>query len=95
MNKKCKWGNWTYDDSNQILRYESHGSDCEIDLVEVRTSAAMLDWIFQLRHKSWITAQDLADLLEAFDDLLDPQANYCSWGEEQNPEVLEILEAKP
>jgi hypothetical protein len=95
MTKKSKWGNWTYDESNKTLDYRNPDGDYyEIDLVRVRTSAAMLDWIFQLRHKCWITAQDLADLLEAFDDLLDPQANYCSWEEEQHPNVLRILESE-
>lgn len=40
----------------------------------------MLDWIFQVHSKTWATPQDIYGLIEAFDDLLYPQANLGSGG---------------
>lgn len=60
--------------------YTAFWGDYEIDLERVRDSAAMLDWIFQIRGKSWATSRVMRDLIEAFDDLFKPQANLCSNG---------------
>jgi hypothetical protein len=57
-------------DTNRGYRYF-------IDLTRMRTSAAALDWIIQLRKKSWATSRDIGDLVAAVRDLLDPQANMC------------------
>jgi hypothetical protein len=42
------------------------------------TSAAMLDWIFQVSNKRWCTAEDSGDLLEALRDIFSPQGRLCS-----------------
>jgi hypothetical protein len=52
--------------------------DYEIDLERVRDSAAMLDWIFQIRGKSWASSRVMRDLLEAFHSIFYPQASLCS-----------------
>lgn len=52
-----------------------------IDLEEIDSSAAVLDWIFQIvGTKDWATAEVVEDLLRAFRDVLDPQKNYCADG---------------
>jgi hypothetical protein len=51
----------------------------------------MLDWIFQLNHKNRFgdsiygnENQDLiGDLVQALDDIFNPQANCCSRGKEK------------
>ena len=48
----------------------------------MNSAAQMLDWIFRINKKSreMYPAQDLADLLQALQDILDPQANLCGGG---------------
>lgn len=86
-----RFGNWVYDPELMTLTYEPYGY--EIDLEKVTSSAEMLDWIFQVNGKEWGRA-NMRDLIDAFDRLLSPQANYCSWGEEQNPNPTEILKER-
>lgn len=71
------WGNWTFDP--KILTLTHSQENYEIDLEEIHSSAAILDWIFQVHMKSWADAGAVNDLLQALDDILKPQANYCSF----------------
>jgi hypothetical protein len=71
-----RWGNWVFNPSNLTLTHSTEGY--EIDLEEIHSSAAILDWIFQVQGKDWADAKTMHDLLRAFDDILNPQANYCS-----------------
>jgi hypothetical protein len=72
-----RWGNWVFNPKHLTLTHSPE--DYEIDLETIHSSAAILDWIFQIQRKVWATAQTLHDLLRAFRDILDPQANYCSF----------------
>jgi hypothetical protein len=58
--------------------YTAFWGDYEIDLERACDSAAMLDWIYQIRGKGWASARVMKDLLEAFHDILHPQGNLCS-----------------
>jgi hypothetical protein len=60
----------------------------EVDLEEMTTSAQMLDWIFQIRRKTWCTSEDAGDLLQLLDRLLHPQSSLCSGGTERGPIVV-------
>ncbi len=42
----------------------------------------MLDTIFQIRQKHFISAQDMGDFVNALFDLFDPQENLCPIGQE-------------
>ncbi len=77
------WGGWIYDWRIHVLRHTTERY--EIDLERCRTSAEILDWISQVQKKGWATPQLVGDMVEALDDLLNFQANYCSWGAEQGP----------
>jgi len=96
--RKSQWGKWVFDRKNCTLTYDPERTGYEIDLEEIHTSAEMLDWVFQLWNKIWIQEDDpqgIADLIAAFDDLLYPQSNYCSFGKDKrvlNPK--EIIEEK-
>jgi hypothetical protein len=72
-----KWGNWTYLPSTRQLRYANR---YHIELLECTTSAALLDRIFQVSKKVWLTTQDRSDMIEALDYLLDPQGTVCGMG---------------
>lgn len=85
------FGLWKYRKSNLTLWCQKY--QYEIDLEKITDSAKMLDWIFQVNSKTW--AQDdpavMSDLINALDDLLEPQANYCSWAKDKSANPKSIL----
>ena len=44
------------------------------------TTGDMLDWIFQVNMKSWATREDVGYLIEALNDIFNPQSTLCSGG---------------
>lgn len=87
----ANWGSWLYDHSNFTLTWHDPEGEYEIDLETITTSAEMLDWIFQVQGKGWMTAKGLADLLQAFEDLLHPQSNLCSGGRDKTMDPKQVL----
>jgi hypothetical protein len=76
-----RWGKWTFDDTTFTLVLNGEGEgDYEIDLESITDSAAMLDWIIQLRIKTWATNDIIGDLLSAFEDIFQPQDTLCGGG---------------
>ena|ERR1035441_292826 len=73
-----RWGNWRFVRKNLTLDWKNGRSTYYVDLETIRDSASMLDWIFQFRTLAAATDEDTANLLAAFRDTLDPQANLCS-----------------
>jgi hypothetical protein len=53
----------------------------------------LLDWIFQVQGKNWGDAQTIYDLLNAFEDTLHPQQNYCSFEEDKKADGGELARA--
>jgi hypothetical protein len=83
------WGNWQYDAKVMVLTYLPE--DYEIDLEQCTTSAKTMDRIFQLCNKTWLSAKDGGDMLQALNDLLDPQANLCSFGQDKKFDATKHL----
>lgn len=77
-----KWGNWHFDSRQLTLTHATE--KYEIDLEDIHSSADILDWIFQILGKKWGDAATVYDLLVAFEEILSPQENYCSFGEDKN-----------
>jgi len=69
------WGAWKFNPDNLTIVWKG---SYEIDLEQINSSAKMLDWIFQCKKSQ--RADDLQDLIAAFRDIFNPQANCCSWG---------------
>lgn len=86
------WGNWRYDAKRMVLRHVPH--NYQIDLLDCSTSSKTLDWIFQMESKMWMTHKDKGNLLDALDDLIDPQATLCSRGASKTLDVKKHLTAK-
>jgi len=63
-----------------VLTWKGDPEHYSIPLAEIKDSAKMLDWIFQLRMKTWVTNDIMGDLLTAFQDLYRPQATLCGAG---------------
>src|SRR5262245_58869442 len=68
-----QWGDWQLDAMTLTLVLQSGRHHYEVYLNEIRDSADMLDWIFQLRMKAWATNEIIGDLISAFEDLFRPQ----------------------
>ena len=72
-----RWGLWRVDFPRLVL--ENVETFCEIDLDRTYDAAGILDWIAQLNEKSYLSAKDIGDLVQAIDDLtgLGLQASVC------------------
>lgn len=88
------WGKWRYNAHNLTLEYGNGFNPYYLDLEECKNSAGLLDWIFQVCNKSWMTTDERGHLLEAIDDLLHPQANLCSFGVDRKFDVTAYLRGK-
>jgi hypothetical protein len=75
------WGPWVFHADTLTLCHEHEYY--EIDLEDLDTCAGLLDCLFQITAKVWCSPEDAGCLIEAFRELLNPQANLCSFGQEQ------------
>jgi hypothetical protein len=77
---KNGWGNWKLDINNLELVFQFENIEYPIPLDRCNDSAQILDWIYQIYAKSWAKAQDMYDLLSAFNDIVRVQEQICSFG---------------
>lgn len=70
---------WRLEDGKYIVH---RVNGYEIELERCKTSAQVLDWIFHIYPKTWVTPKTMYDLLTHLQKHVDPQATLCSWGEE-------------
>ena len=75
-----KWGGWWLNAETLALDFDGPEGHYEINLEAITDSAIMLDWIFQMRTKSWATNEIMGDLLSAFQAILRPQGSLCGQG---------------
>jgi len=85
-----RWGDWWYNADNFTLEYK-YWELYYVDLERCNTSAELADWVFQIANKGWGTPEVLGHLIQALDDLLEPQANLCSCGRSKTMNVREYL----
>ncbi len=76
-----RFGAWIFSLQDLTLTHED--TDYEIDLEELNTAADILDTLLQVGEKTWCSFEAAGQLMQAIAYLLDPQANVCSFGEEQ------------
>lgn len=90
-----RWGRWVLDLERFCLvhsgrptvrigpdfkPYIAFRGSYECDLEYVRTSARLLDFIFQVRGSIWGIKGGIQDLVNALHDILYPQSSLCSNG---------------
>lgn len=82
-----KWGNWKLqkDGSLQLQTNTSRW----IDLRRCVDSAEILDWIFHYQGR--LSAQDLADMVQALEDVLEPRTNYCGNGQGKRHRPVDLV----
>jgi hypothetical protein len=98
------WGPWHLDKRTWVLWISPpgyHGERYEVDLDMCLTSAQVLDWICQVARKkgsAWggndpaVHNAIVAGLVEALNDVLQPQANLCSCGTSKELTEADIRE---
>jgi len=71
-----KWGSWMFNRQNLTLQHFMEGHignegfiDYEVDLEECIHAPSILDWILQIANKTWITADDIGNLVLALNQL--------------------------
>jgi hypothetical protein len=81
------FGGWHLDQRQACVYYvDPAGRELYwIGLGRCRTSAAVLDWIAQVSHKTWASPTCVAGLVRILDDVLHLQASLCSCGRERGP----------
>ncbi len=90
---------WRYDRKTNFLSIEGKPPRgfpiaYSFDVSGKNTSAKLLDLIVQVSKKRWATDSILSDLVRKLDDLLDIQANVCSWGKDKNFDAVGHLEGR-
>jgi hypothetical protein len=89
---------WKYDPTRMTLDYLDHYGRLryDVDLEDMTTSAACLDWIFQVAGKGWCSDEALGQLVRQINQRLQPQQTLCSFGVEKGPiNAAAILTAPP
>lgn len=88
------WGPWRLRRNTRELYLDSEAHvDCQhytIQLDGLDRSAELLDFICQVAAKTWADADTVAGLVWALSDILDPQANICSWGKDRTISPADI-----
>lgn len=64
------WGKWVYNKTHHTLYFDPSNINYEIRLKEIHTAEELADWLAQLSEKTWMTAADFGDFLEAIDDFI-------------------------
>jgi len=85
-----RWGVWGLDANRLVLVHTL--KRYEIDLETIDSSAAMLDWIFQLQAR--LSPQEMVDLLSALNDIFRPQENLCSGGADMRINPTKFLQQR-
>lgn len=81
MSTTLTWGRWTLNPSNACLETDitvSGGPIYQVSVDDMKDSASILDWIYQIEEKTWASSQDVGDLVRAIVEILG--RNVCGGG---------------
>ena len=87
-----EWGHWKLDTSTLELIHTEDGYP--IDLECITASAPMLDVIFQVVGKTWCSTEDAGHLIQAFEDIFQPQGRLCGCGIDKTIDASDFLKRK-
>jgi hypothetical protein len=84
---------WRYDAERLVLELHDEAGRWlyEVDLERCRTSAEVLDWIFQVTKKRWATDAVIGGLVRELERLFDPQSTLCTAGKDRGPLDVKAL----
>jgi hypothetical protein len=89
----ASWIDWRLDADHLVLGcFNPKGPvPYEVDLNRCRTSAEVLDWIFQLRGKGWAQGRSVSGFIAALNDVVHPQEFLCSSGQPKEITSAELI----
>ena len=91
VNERLQPHGWFWDRERASLRKQRDNDTIySVPLTDMTTSANALDWIFQLRQKTWVSDAEIGAIIYALDELLQPQACLCSNGIEHGPIDVQV-----
>jgi hypothetical protein len=76
IERRTLWGSWTLNRKTNELGYPP--AAYWIPAEQLQSATNLLDWIFQLNSKSWVTPQLMKDFLDAVEDLVHPQSSIVN-----------------
>jgi hypothetical protein len=80
----ARWGGWRLEGLMLCYpAYPAYPGLYPVDVERFTTSAQVLDMIMQVAKKRWADDECLAGLVRALNDILEPQANLCSFGSDK------------
>lgn len=81
--RPTQWGIWKLVASDyELVAIDSElGKIYSLDLEDFTDSAMVLNDIFQVRAKTWANDKVVYDLLQAIQDIFDPQSTLCGFGD--------------
>jgi hypothetical protein len=87
------WGRWRLQTSDMTLRLEDKGRWIyEFDLEKKHTPGTILDFIFQINGKVYVTSEDIGDFVEALEDITgNAQGVFCPFGTSRQAIPAKIL----
>jgi hypothetical protein len=92
------WGDWVLEadgrSSPHLVLKINRRAKYAINLSSIDGSAEMLDWLFQLRMKRWVTNDIMGDLLSAFQDIFRPQQMLCGAGKDKHLDAESFLKKR-
>ena len=90
MSETLTWGRWTFNPTTACLETEIFpgGPTYQVLADEMKDSASILDWIYQIEEKTWASSQDVGDLVSAAVEIFG--RGVCSRGTDHpiNPKVI-------
>jgi hypothetical protein len=73
-----QWGAWKLNTLNFTLECTAPESGgYYIDLEEIDSARTMLDWLFHIEPKSWVTSEMVGDLVRAFEEVFHARSLFC------------------
>ena len=85
-------GPWRFDPASLCIDNVETGY--YINLLELKDSAGVLDWIIQISHKTWASDSDLGKLVRLIDRILGLQENICGSGVDKWVDVKDLIERR-
>ena len=82
-------GDWSIDEDGWLSLPLRPDELAVVGFEWCNSSAQILDWIFHYRSR--LSSQEMASLLQAFEVILNPRQNYCSFGQDKRANGLDLL----
>jgi hypothetical protein len=94
-----KWGHWAFDAKSRSLTITTVNQfnvaipQYTIPLDSMNDSASVLDWIAQLNEKTWVSPEDIGNLVKAIDDIFGLHS-FCGMGKNRNVDAKGFLKTR-